>query len=537
MEHDKSFYVLLASNGSTDLFPDNSLSKFKNQLPRTLDFSLEGWKVGLQALALNINLSSTPHALKNLAAPFLYWETLYKQPVTLFTFSSLHYTSMGALAWHLRKQITTADIKDVVVKSDNDQLTISVKSEAWVGVDIEVCKWLTFKVDESELHPFNGRQYYLLHQKEITTVDTKFFNPPPHYIKVHLNEMQSHLSGSSYHQTLAIIPFNRNVKKRGQFNLSNLYHEVLRKEYFAFNCNSLQTLSILLTDENNKQLNLLPAQPTFIKLKIVKMDYMSFMLRIKSNSCYDIYPDNINSNFRTILPNPIELPRGLWEVALTSIQIPTAIKLADVVPKGGLWLSVKWDSNDFRTIVTLPEDSIENGATLLYALDVGIEKYVGHDKLKITALKNKTALFTLREEEGMEIQLSNFLAYALGAPPSSNGHTTMILNNEIKTGKFTSPISVKRLIPHSILLYCDIIRPIIIGSTYAKVLKLIPITRITAKNDYEIYESQHLDFTTIENNSLSTMQFQLRHTNGVLLSFGNNKSEVLINLVFRKKRK
>ena len=42
----KSFYVTLPSNGSMDVFPENTLTQFRNKLPRSLHLDGE-WDVGL----------------------------------------------------------------------------------------------------------------------------------------------------------------------------------------------------------------------------------------------------------------------------------------------------------------------------------------------------------------------------------------------------------------------------------------------------------------------------------------------------------
>lgn len=530
MTDSKSFYILLASNSSTALYPNNTLSHFKNALPRSLNFSLDGWKVSLQALALNIKLSTIPYALRNIENPILYWHEEEDAPTSIFSFKTLTYVSFISWATQLRTQLAELSVTDIKVVSKKKKLTLSIQSEAWLAIDVDMCKWLTIKQNpKEEPYYWNGKTYYLFHDESISSTEETFFNPPPHYIKLHLNEMQPHLSDSSYHQILAILPFNRDNNKEHTF-----YHEVLRREYFAFSSSSLETISIVLTDENDCQLNLLPAQPTFVKLKLTKMNYMSFMLRFRSRACQDVYAANINSNFYTRLPNPIELPTGIWEMALTSVQFPTTFKLAVVVDKGALWMSVKVNGDD-AVKMTLPEDAIQDGNRLLSIVNNQFNTHIG-GRLKMGNHKRK-AYFTLEKGNKMVIHLSPLLAYILGASPSTNEeYAELHLTKEKNKGGFISLIDVKRLIPHSMLLYCDIIKPVMIGDTYAKVLKLIPVGNINTKSQFKIYESQHLDFIPLENNSLTSVHFQLRHSNGEIVLFGDNQSEVLINVVLRRKK-
>ena len=64
------FYVQVKSNASTEEFPDNTSSKFKNRLPNVLVFRELGWKVGLSSITLPVSHKrSTQMKLKN---PFLF---------------------------------------------------------------------------------------------------------------------------------------------------------------------------------------------------------------------------------------------------------------------------------------------------------------------------------------------------------------------------------------------------------------------------------------------------------------------------------
>ena len=64
------FYVQVKSNASTEEFPDNTSSKFKNRLPNVLVFRELGWKVGLSSITLPVSHRRSPRMeLKN---PFLF---------------------------------------------------------------------------------------------------------------------------------------------------------------------------------------------------------------------------------------------------------------------------------------------------------------------------------------------------------------------------------------------------------------------------------------------------------------------------------
>ncbi len=105
------------------------------------------------------------------------------------------------------------------------------------------------------------------------------------------------------------------------------------------------------------------------------------------------------------------------------------------------------------------------------------------------------------------------------------------------SASYQTILDIQRLMPHSMLLYCDAMKPIMIGDVFGKVLKLIPIEHASSKNTSILYESHHLDFTPVNSNQLSTFHFQLRIANGHLIEFAHKNIHVLVNILFRQKQK
>jgi hypothetical protein len=99
-------------------------------------------------------------------------------------------------------------------------------------------------------------------------------------------------------------------------------------------------------------------------------------------------------------------------------------------------------------------------------------------------------------------------------------------------GSFTSPhpIDLTRLLPNHILVYSDLVRPTLMGSTYQQVIKYVPIS----KDDLNSYESEHLEFVNIHSNYIPSFHVWIGTTGGKTIKFKEDDAEVLFNFVFRK---
>ena len=359
--------------------------------------------------------------------------------------------------------------------------------------------------------------------------DAKFLSETkkPNLIKVTLEQLKPSFAGSAFHQILAIVPFAHKHKAQNRF-----YHEVQRKEYFELLNVENPCFTILLTDENDKQLNLLSGQPTFVKLKFTKMSatFTPFMVRCESNASTHIYPANTNSDFRIDLPHPLPLGPGQWEVAVTSIHFPTEFNFGSLVAMTDMWIEFVTDDEDLEDMeqserLFMEEDFFNYGKNLLKGLFQLISKSTFLQHLVQARISGKKRV-KFECSEPLTIRASPELAYVLG------------IETEIKMTPdeeyiSTYVIDVYRLIPHSLLVYCDIIKPIIVGSTYAKVIKLLPIRTQQEDRNMRFYESQHLDFVPIALNAISSFHFELRLANGCLIKF--KKSDItVVNILIRR---
>jgi hypothetical protein len=543
MEEESSFYVLLTSNASTEIHEDNTLSRFVNVFPSHL--KLSGWKVALQSIAFDAVFNCFPPTVQINKTVIILWE---KSKFTKYM--QTHFGKQppprkriripGPQRYHSVQQVfnnvkfqwgSKHKIDFSVTRAAGDEIgeKLTIRGAGYyMAVEENICKWVKFDTKKGVLYVYKDVRYFIFDLGESVSSEDFFTNTPAR-VAVELGEMKESLSGSSYNRILSTLPLDENKLCTSP----SYYFEVKRKEYHLIQNHSIESLSILLKDaDSGEQLNLLPGQATYVKLRFINpaknMD--SFMMRLTSSTSNTIYDENKNSNFRVRLGQAITL-EGHWEVALTSIHFPPLFHMADFLPNDPFWFMLAKDGVDLGE-VKVKRTNLTSFATLQKFMNTKFEEKISESGFELK-IANKHAFLLNGTEHPVEIKISAALAGLFGSSNAGkeDSSTESYRINPTKTVLFHNEIKqIERVFPHSFLLYSDIITPIIVGSSKARVLKLVPIT----PNISSHYECTHLDFIRLSNNRLSHMHFELRLSDGRLLPFLDRKTDVILNLMFRK---
>lgn len=533
-----SFYILLASNGSTDVYKNNSLSKFTNIFPSPLRTD-SSWRVALQAISFDTRFSTVPSQIKGETHAILLWKQhtengpiFYSEPSHIISIPQqvddlIHLVSL------LQGQI---DPNICRILLNNNKVVIRTPKGYVIGIKDTVAEVLNingsshtsvaFHHVKGDYTKFKTLQIYNI-EKIISNEQLEFQIKIPKTVSIVLEQMRWSNSGKQYHKILTTIPFAVLSDTRTYF-----YYEAQRREYYELLNSHPTYLSVQLVDESGVQLNLKSGQPTFIKLKFRKMENVlsMFSMRVGSNDSLEMYPSNNSSNFRINLARPIELPQGQhWEVALSSVHYPGHFSVADFV-KDNIWfLAMKIGGGGVSGILAFSKETLEVRADVIDRIHKEMQKLGGG---KISIQDNKIHLYG--GSSGIELTLSLGLAKILGSPQAwmANGHDQTIT---VRAGKEIilagNVFRVDELLPHSFLLYADIIQPINVGGGLSKVLQLIP--NIPNKSSY--FACKHLDFIPLNENRLSHMHFELCLHDGKHVPFVDLSQDVIINLLFRRK--
>ena len=93
-----------------------------------------------------------------------------------------------------------------------------------------------------------------------------------------------------------------------------------------------------------------------------------------------------------------------------------------------------------------------------------------------------------------------------------------------------SVLQLRKVFPHSIILYANFIAPIIAGNTYGRILKMFTYNQTTHKTLF--YEPENLEYEKVEDAILSNLHFELRSSSGQIIPFQDVGTS--INIVFRR---
>jgi hypothetical protein len=511
-------YIIAVSNASEEE-NDNSLSKFKNRLPK--EFTCNGsYQIALQSIYLDNNFGNIPYGILNTSNHFIIhksrnWD-FDDDPEYSLTINRAVYTDKGLIS--LLRSGPNDKVGFGIVKK---KLVIAI-SDRILLVHPEIIKFFILKNGE-ETKVINGLTYTVfdgLDRKKIVTSENEFLSLPiiPKFIKVKLNEMKQSLSVKNYHTDIAIIgnekldntPFNYTVK---------------RKEYFDIAPNILSTLSVTLTDEEDRQLLLVKGQPTILKFTIKKKTIMdSFILRVCSNDSNILFPDNINTNFRIELPQPLP-SECLWDVALSSAFFPSRYNMRHILNKENFYIEFSPDDVTFTRITF---DNVELTTKAIFQ-----EINDRNDRVHMEIVENNdNDSFWMVFYKDTYLRMSKLFSYCLGKTYDTEIN---IFAEKEKTNLEFPNMNFDQSIPHAMFLYCNFVSPLIIGQQFSPILKIIPLEKNQGKDVIIKHDVEHLEYLPVSLNNRTTMEFTLRDPAGNLIKFENEKTPVFFNLIFRER--
>ena len=100
--------------------------------------------------------------------------------------------------------------------------------------------------------------------------------------------------------------------------------------------------------------------------------------------------------------------------------------------------------------------------------------------------------------------------------------------------EFKSSIDIDLLAPNYMIAYSNIVSSTIIGGSFNKILRIIPIFK--SDDDYVIKEFHHKEYIELQNTEITEIEIELRAHDGTLVNFGSKK-DVILNLEFKRCKK
>jgi hypothetical protein len=281
-------------------------------------------------------------------------------------------------------------------------------------------------------------------------------------------------------------------------------------------------------------------QPTFVKLSFKNMNSSSsFQVRLSSSDSLDIFPQNTAANFRVLLPRELSLLGNQWEVALSTIHYPSNIDPSPFLSPQDFWIRLEFASELVQwkpSLITFEPAEVVSGEAICKAITDKVHRLYGEDVL----MANMMVGGRMQYEAGRLINLQLSPLFAMVAaeldvvPPKSSHAFTLLRKQKVN---LPSVVNLSRCLPQNLLIYSDVISPVISGGKYCNVLKLIPIPLGKRANNYTTYVSRHLDYADVASDRVQSMQFNVRAATGEDVVFTDQPALCYVTLVFRRKIK
>ena len=374
--------LYLISNACVDVYEENSLVKFKNKLPITIQVDRnEGVEVALSYLGISNNFKNISTPPNNLPS-FMITNCLVPEvglvkgrPVQIpvkFKFSEHEdENTLFPCQWFKyyfeNKYYSLEEIKkyfqNVSTESNTDiqftdDMVLEIKTKLlknfWILIHKSMIDSFNFiNIDsqtEGEFIDDPSREIYNVATGDgsFVTLRKSYYEGELYYtyrIKsksvpkerdYFLSSNQSNILERIYPSVIKVVCENispqifNNTYSRDlivfcpDFEKKEDYSstEFSSRQYVPISNTTIDHFSIKLVDQNNNPIQLLPGPATLLKmdLRLRKPEKKSFNIRLTSEKNSE-FPENNNSIFKVKLPAPIIVNRN-WRVALTSISNP-----------------------------------------------------------------------------------------------------------------------------------------------------------------------------------------------------------------------
>jgi hypothetical protein len=283
------------------------------------------------------------------------------------------------------------------------------------------------------------------------------------------------------------------------------------------------------------------------------MDREQFTVTCDSHVGLNFFPTNKGDDFIIPLPRELNLASRDWEVGMQNITFP--IDLADAyegdayVEIGGVRKTFPRLSEYSNTeLVQEIQRFIETRSELLGRIYFGpingLKKkrnlfpkaYRAHwlsatRKAEDILLYHRAAKKNTPPSDGVDIKFSKLLCHVLGEYVNPHVEDFEIRLQPEQEVWFEERVDVSSARLNNFLLYCDVVKPNIIGDGLAPLLQVIPIDQDLAGEC--MYEPKEIIFHPLAKDSFNSIEFKMRTAHGKKLC--NSHKGVQIGLVFRKR--
>ena len=552
--------LTVISNASTDVYPTNTLTDFRNDLPRRDGYFKANTQICLSSMCISNRFINVPrkllhhsHHLEILRPRAGINSDVEVIPITM---PIRHYESIHEFIEIINRRCPLSSNRQRIVefKISNNTQAIVIHL---IGVGLQMlgilAKWLAIPGADNK---DDNNMTLLSNPATVSIFGLKspvFKDRTPSFIRVQIDQLEGVIGDERNRKSIALLALDR--AENGNYKTNSKLAKVLTyqttlNEYCGIKWQQESVnLRVRLLDEKGLQLLLDIGQPSLLRFRLTTMNRQTFMLRLSSKD-----PNNEaegrNSSFRHPFQQPLQtggIAGENWQLALTSILFPSSIAkyktplgaVADIILIG-------YNEKNKREIdhsIKLEKEHFKNKETLI--------KYIKEELTRVTL--GKVILSTSDDGNRLSLRLTGSLtvyiwmvkftktlAYILGLTPSTTETNAM---SEINSRplelhsyidrKFEYHVDINRLIPNIAMIYSDIVKCSQLGSGYANIVKYIPLKMTDSQEVTTMYEADMLEWVNLSKNHITSILLEMRQVDGQEVQFENDQDEVLYSFAFR----
>ena len=367
----------------------------------------------------------------------------------------------------------------------------------------------------------------------------KLDRPPfPQTIKITCDAIQPQIYNNEYSNNMLV--YTPDFDK-----LKNYTTEEIESVDFMPLTNTLLTdIRFQLLDEKNEQLQLLPGPATWIKMALrSKPKYKKSFNTVLTSEKSAYFDDNSQSSFRVKLPSPVNLDDN-WKVCLSSLSHPSSFVTFLPHENETEKIKMKVERSIGFQKNRQPPDAVEDPT--LYTLKANhcyekeelvneIKRWMVSENIGTCFINNKNVLNFSFAAKGTFI-LGETLARLLGAKiviadEKIGGANVVrkIIPTTPDVYKCQNKINMSYLHPRYVMVYANIMQPVLVAGEYRKLLRISPIEN--TELDFITKYFRHKEYSRLENTIIDNIHIILASHDGRRIHFGSPQN-VVINLEF-----
>lgn len=573
-------HVYCLSNGSEDLFPNNTLTDFLSKLPFNISHGKNDkfkWHVAVESIGFHANFmtkavalkSNTPHIIMLDVKDKLLKESicvgmetmpldcnaqvldqLFKEKYNLNAgVVNLYYFQEDKVNYNVRRYFlflkNLQTFSPLVVNYSNDDNCFTLKPKDDYIEDITfllhssmlsflaVSEYQTSSTKiQIKLYQIKNELYYGYVINGLQYIKLQIVNDAlkpviPNIVKLQSSIIREQIYNDQHSKDL--ICFSPVVNELSNF----VFFEVEFKTFFQLSNTIINIIDFKLLDESNKYLKLNEGVPTVIKLHFTKMlaHHKSFQVRLSPKR------GELPSSFKIKLPQTLYFTRE-WNVAISSILMPGRFS---TFPNLNELRYVYRNENDKVIDAKLYIPRIEYAKQeLIDVLNKFLSnrehsKRLGKVEEKLAANEFEPTLEFTFYQEGIFVvpqEVCEVIGY--GAADFVDKKKRFIIKfAEGKTNfklKMSYSIKMKFFKPMYIMAYSNIVEPTPVNAELTNLLKVFQVSDSTT---YKLYEFKHLEYHKLLNNEISDISIDLRTHTGELINYEiTSNTSVIVNLLF-----